>query len=95
MEPEENQMTDMATARAIGAGIAGDAVAAALLDLMAAKGIISRDEARGVLEDALHRAAMYTGTFEGDAATKIIGRMLEAEAASFETAATRPPQDEV
>jgi hypothetical protein len=38
---------------------------------------------------------MYTGTFEGDAATKIIGRMLEAEAASFETAATRPPQDEV
>jgi hypothetical protein len=74
-------MTDMATARAIGMGIAGGAVAAALLDLLAAKAIISRDEARGVLEDALCRAAMHTGTFEGDAATKIIGRMLEAEPA--------------
>jgi malic enzyme len=74
-------MTDMATARAIGAGIAGCAVAAALLDLLAAKNVISRDEARGVLEDAMYRAAMYTGTFEGDAATKIIGRMIEAEPA--------------
>jgi hypothetical protein len=74
-------MTDMATARAIGMGIAGGAIAAALLDLLAAKGIISRDDARSVLEDALHRAAMHTGTFEGDAATKIIGRMLEAEPA--------------
>jgi glycine/D-amino acid oxidase-like deaminating enzyme len=85
-------MTDMATAKAIGAGIAGCAVAAALLDLLAAKHIISRDEGRAVLEDAMYRAAMYAGTFEGHEATKIIGRMLEAElAASFETAATRPP----
>jgi hypothetical protein len=72
-------MTDMATARAIGAGIAGGAVAAALLDLLAAKDIISRDEARGVLEDAMYRAAMYAGTFEGHEATKIIGGMLETE----------------
>jgi hypothetical protein len=75
-------MTDMATARAIGMGIAGGAVAAALLDLLARKDIISRDEARGVLEDAMYRAAMYAGTYEGHEATKIIGRMLEGEPAS-------------
>lgn len=71
-------MSDNASAKAIGMGIAGGAVVAALLDLLVAKGIISRDERQAVLEDAMYRAAMYTGTFEGLEATKIIGDMLGA-----------------
>lgn len=71
-------MTDTpAAAKAIGMGIAGGAIATALMDLLIAKGIISPDEARGVLESAMYRAAMYTGTFEGLEATKIIGDLLE------------------
>jgi polyhydroxyalkanoate synthesis regulator phasin len=69
-------MTDTATAKAIGMGIAGGAIATALIDLLIAKGIIDRDEARGVLEDAMYRAAMHTGTFEGLEASKIIGDLL-------------------
>jgi hypothetical protein len=75
-------MTDSATAKAVGMGIAGGAIASALLDFLAAKGVVSRDEARGILEDALYRAAMHTGTFEGHEATKIIGALLEAEPAT-------------
>jgi hypothetical protein len=72
-------MTDTpAAARAIGMGIAGGAIATALMDLLIAKGIIDTDEARGVLESAMYRAAMYTGTFEGLQATKIIGDLLES-----------------
>jgi polyhydroxyalkanoate synthesis regulator phasin len=69
-------MTDTATAKAIGMGIAGGAIATALIDLLIAKGIIDRDEARSVLEDAMYRAAMHTGTFEGLEASKIIGDLL-------------------
>jgi hypothetical protein len=71
-------MTDTAAAKAIGMGIAGGAIAAALIDLLLAKGVIDREEARGVLESAMYRAAMYTGTFEGLEATKIIGELLES-----------------
>lgn len=71
-------MTDTpAAAKAIGMGIAGGAIATALMDLLIAKGIISPDEARGALESAMYRAAMYTGTLEGLEATKIIGDLLE------------------
>jgi polyhydroxyalkanoate synthesis regulator phasin len=70
-------MSDPAVAKAIGMGIAGGAIATALIDLLVAKGIINNDEARGVLESAMYRAAMYTGTFEGLEATKIIGDLLE------------------
>ena len=55
-----------------------DALATALLDLLLAKGVIDHEEARGVLESAMYRAAMYTGTFEGLEATKIIGDLLES-----------------
>ena len=71
-------MTDTAAAKAIGMGIAGGAIATALIDLLIAKGVIDHDEARGVLEGAMYRAAMYTGTFEGLEATKIIGDLLES-----------------
>ncbi len=72
-------MTDATTAaRAVGMGIAGGAVVTALIDLFIAKGIIDHEEARGVLESAMYRAAMYTGTFEGLEATKIIGELLES-----------------
>ena len=71
-------MTDTAAAKAIGMGIAGGAIATALIDLLLAKGVIDREEARGVLERAMYRAAMYTGTFEGLEATKIIGELLES-----------------
>jgi hypothetical protein len=70
-------MTDIATAKAIGMGIAGGAIATALIDLLVAKGVIEHGEVRGVLESAMYRAAMYTGTFEGLEATKIIGDLLE------------------
>lgn len=74
-------MTDAASAaRAIGMGIAGGATVTALIDLLIAKGLIDREEARGVLESAIYRAAMYTGTLEGTEATKIIGKWLESEA---------------
>lgn len=69
-------MTDSAQAKAVGMGIAGGAIAASLLDLLVAKGVIDAGEGRGVLEDAMYRAAMYTGTFEGLEAGKIIGDML-------------------
>ncbi len=69
-------MTDTAAAKAIGMGIAGGAIATALMDLLIAKGIINSDEARGVLENAMYRAAMHTGTLEGLEATKIIGDLL-------------------
>jgi polyhydroxyalkanoate synthesis regulator phasin len=71
-------MTDAATARAVGTGIAGGAIVTALIDLLIAKGVIDHDEARGVLESAMYRAAMYTGTWEGLEATKIIGELLES-----------------
>jgi polyhydroxyalkanoate synthesis regulator phasin len=69
-------MSDTAKAKAVGMGIAGGAIAAALLDLLVAKGVIDAGEGRDVLEDAMYRAAMYTGTFEGLEAGKIIGDML-------------------
>jgi hypothetical protein len=76
-------MTDTpAAARAIGMGIAGGAIATALLDLLIEKGVIDHEEARGVLESAMYRAAMYTGTFEGLEATKIIGDLLESRIAA-------------
>ena len=72
-------MNDATTAaRAIGMGIAGGAIVTALIDLLIEKGVIDRDEARGVLESAMYRAAMYTGTLEGLEATKIIGNLLES-----------------
>lgn len=84
-------MTDTATAKAIGTGIAGGAIVTALIDLLIAKGVIDREEARGVLESAMYRAAMYTGTFEGLEATKIIGDLLESGiAAGSGLAQTQP-----
>jgi hypothetical protein len=59
-------------------GIAGGAIATALIDLLIAKGVIDREEACGALESAMYRAAMYTGTLEGLEATKIIGKLLES-----------------
>jgi len=70
-------MTDTAAAKAAGMGIAGGAIVTALIDLLIAKGVIDREEARGVLESAMYRAAMYTGTLEGLEATRIIGDLLE------------------
>jgi hypothetical protein len=73
-------MNDSAKAKAVGMGIAGGAIAAALLDHLTAKGLIDDDEARSILEDALYRAAMYTGTFDGHEAGLIIGDMLKLRA---------------
>ena len=84
-------MTDTAVAKAIGMGIAGGAIATALIDLLITKGVIDHEEARGVLESAMYRAAMYTGTFEGLEATKIIGDLLESGiAANGELAQSKP-----
>jgi polyhydroxyalkanoate synthesis regulator phasin len=77
---EEDSMTDATSAaKAVGMGIAGGATVTALIDLLIAKGVIDREEARGLLESAMYRAAMYTGTLEGHEATKIIGKWLESE----------------
>jgi polyhydroxyalkanoate synthesis regulator phasin len=71
-------MTDT-NAKAVGMGIAGSAITAALLDLLIAKGVIDADDGRRVLEDALTRAAMHTGTWEGHEACMLIGGMLETK----------------
>jgi polyhydroxyalkanoate synthesis regulator phasin len=71
-------MTDT-NAKAVGMGVAGGAIAAALLDLLVAKGVIDADDGRRVLEDALTRAAMHMGTWEGHEACLFIGDMLEAK----------------
>ena len=84
-------MTDTAAAKAIGMGIAGGAIATALIDLLIAKGVIDHEEARGVLESAMYRAAMYTGTFEGLEATKIIGELLESGIAANGSAEQAQP----
>lgn len=84
-------MTDPAAAKAIGMGIAGGAIVTALIDLLIAKGVIDQEEARGVLESAMYRAAMYTGTFEGLEATKIIGDLLESGIAAGEGSVQREP----
>jgi polyhydroxyalkanoate synthesis regulator phasin len=80
-------MTDARTAaKAVGMGIAGGAIVTALIDLLVAKGVIDREEANTVLESAMYRAAMYTGTFEGLEATKIIGALLESGIAANDSA---------
>jgi hypothetical protein len=85
-------MTDATTAaRAVGMGIAGGAIVTALIDLFIAKGIIDHEEARGVLESAMYRAAMYTGTFEGLEATKIIGELLESGIAGDDSTVQAQP----
>ena len=71
-------MTDT-KAKAVGMGIAGSAIASALLDLLIARGVIDAEDGRRVLEDALTRAAMHTGTWEGHEACLFIGGLLEAK----------------
>jgi hypothetical protein len=71
-------MTDT-SAKAVGMGVAGGAIAAALLDLLVAKGVIDADDGRRALEDALTRAAMHTGTWEGHEACVFIGDLIEAK----------------
>ena len=85
-------MTDATTAaRAVGMGIAGGAIVTALIDLFIAKGLMDLEEARGVLESAMYRAAMYTGTLEGLEATKIIGELLElGDAANVSSTQPQP-----
>jgi hypothetical protein len=70
-------MTDT-SAKAVGMGVAGGAIATALLDLLIARGVIDANDGRRVLEDALTRAAMHTGTWEGHEACIFIGDVLEA-----------------
>jgi polyhydroxyalkanoate synthesis regulator phasin len=85
-------MTDATTAaKAVGMGIAGGAIVTALIDLFVAKGLIDREEARAVLESAMYRAAMYTGTFEGHEATKIIGALLESGIAGDDSTVQAQP----
>jgi polyhydroxyalkanoate synthesis regulator phasin len=71
-------MTD-SSAKAVGMVVTGGALAIAFIGLLVAKGIIDADEARSVLEDALTRAAMHTGTWEGHEACLFIGGLLEAK----------------
>jgi polyhydroxyalkanoate synthesis regulator phasin len=71
-------MTDT-SAKAVGMGVAGGAIATALLDVLIARGVIDADDGRRVLEDALTRAAMHTGTWEGHEACIFIGDVLEAK----------------
>jgi hypothetical protein len=73
-------MSEEARTKAVGMGVAGGAIAAALLDLLVAKGVLSRGEKKAILEDAMYRAGMYTGTYDGLEASKAIGAMLEADA---------------
>ncbi|HEX4553367.1 MAG TPA: hypothetical protein VH249_05240 [Xanthobacteraceae bacterium] len=61
--------------RAAATGLAGGAISAALLDTLMEKNLLSRSEARAVLQKALAAVAAFD-TPAGQAAEGIITRML-------------------
>jgi hypothetical protein len=69
----EVAMTD---ARIQGTALAGGAIAAALVDMLHTKGILSLDDARAVLNQASRQLGFYSQTPEGVEAQRIIFDLL-------------------
>jgi hypothetical protein len=59
-----------------GAGLAGGAVVAALLDTLHTKGVLSLDECRGVLDAAMKALTPHMRTPAGFEASQIIATLL-------------------
>jgi len=62
--------------RAGATGLAGGAITAALLETLMEKNILSRNEARAVLQKALSTVGTFADTPGGQAAEVVITRML-------------------
>ncbi len=62
------------TTRAQGLALAGGAITAALLETLYAKGILTLDEGRGILDKAMRRVGIHK-TPEAAEAFKVIGDM--------------------
>ncbi|WP_027556156.1 hypothetical protein [Bradyrhizobium sp. Cp5.3] len=62
--------------RAKATALTGACIASALLDALYAKGILTLDEARGVLTSAMQQVGPHAQTSEGYIATGMIGNML-------------------
>jgi hypothetical protein len=68
-------MSEAEKIRASGTAIAGGAIASAVLEALFAKGILSLDESRAVLDRALRSVAPHVHTPEGLEAAQIIGSL--------------------
>ncbi len=62
-------------AKAIGTGLAGEAIAAALLETLFDKQMLTFEEAREVLSRALTQVRVYSSSPEGWEAARIIGEL--------------------
>jgi hypothetical protein len=62
--------------RAAATGLAGGAITAALLETLMEKNVLSRNEARAVLQKALATVGTFADTPGGQAAQGVITRML-------------------
>jgi len=62
--------------KSMGAAVAGGLIAASLIDTLTAKGVLSLDEARQVLTNAMQRNAPYARTPTGFEASQIIAGLL-------------------
>lgn len=62
-------------ARAFGSGLAGGAIAAALLETLFAKQILTFEEAREVLNRALTQVRVHSSCPEGWEAVRVIGEL--------------------
>ena len=68
MTPDEDK-------HALGSAIAGGAIAVALIETLFDKGILSLDEARGVLDRAMRMAGIFSRSAGGFEAAQIIASM--------------------
>ncbi len=66
-------MVDTSAEKMIGVGLAGGVVICALLDTLHAKGILTLEESRNILDDALRAVGPYAQSPEGFEAMQIIG----------------------
>lgn len=72
-------MIDARNQQAIGTALAGGAIASALVETLFDKGILTRSEARGVLDRAMRALSPVIQTTEGAAACQIIASALRTK----------------
>jgi hypothetical protein len=65
--------------QALGTAIAGGAIAAALIERLFDKGVLSLDDARGVLDSAMRPAGRHAHSEGGYEASQIIASMMRGK----------------
>jgi hypothetical protein len=70
---------DSGSARAIGQGLAGGAIASAMLETLMAKNVLTLDEARDVLQIAMRTIGPHMRTPEGFQASQVVGELLRGK----------------